>query len=152
MGTSGKTYCHYLVFQLPAKILRAHGLNFGHKVWVTLDRTIGQRYPSLYVDLTRDEDKAREIGLRLEGTTEADVSPWGTLLTHQNGEQRKKFIKDFNGKRWRRPATDENYEMISKLNTMLDEIDGCPMSEIESKARRFLLPNAIKGRSKATIT
>jgi len=56
------------------------------------------------------------------------------------------------GKRWRRPITDENYEMIFKLNTMLNEVDGCPMSEVESKARRFLLPNATKGHLKATIT
>lgn len=88
-----------MVFQLLVKILRAHGLKFGHKVRVTLDRTTGQRHPFLFADLARDEDKAREIGLRLEGTTEVDVSPWGTWLTHQNGEQRKKLIKDMNGKR-----------------------------------------------------
>lgn len=87
-----------MVFQLPVKILHAHGLKFGNKVRVTLDRTTGQRHPFLFADLARDEDKAREIGLRLEGTTEVDVSPRRAWLTHQNGEQRKKLIKDFDWK------------------------------------------------------
>ena len=77
IGTSGKMYCHCLVFQLPAKNLRAHGLKLGHKVRVTLDRTTGQRYPFLFPDLARDENKAREIGLRLEGRTDVDVNPRG---------------------------------------------------------------------------
>lgn len=44
------------------------------------------------------------------------------------------------------PQTDDNDEMIFKLNTMLDEVDGCPRSRL----RRFLLQNIAKGRSKAT--
>ena len=78
IGTSGKMCCHYLVFQPPAKTLRAHGLKFGRKVRGTLKRITGQRRPFLFADLARDEDQAREIGLRLEGTTEVDVSPRGT--------------------------------------------------------------------------
>lgn len=132
-----------MVFQLPAKILRAHSLKSGHRVRVTLDRTTGQRRPFTFADLARNEDKAREIGLRLEGTTEVDIRPWGTRLTHHSGEQRNKLITDVNGKRWKRPATDDN-EIIFKLNTMLDEVDGCPRSEIEAKARRFLLQNSVK--------
>lgn len=103
-GTSGKTYCHYMVFQLPAKILRAHSLKSGHKVRVTLNWTTGQCHPFAFADLARDEDKAREIGLRFEGTTEVNKRPWGTRLTHQSGEQRNKLITDVNGKRWKRPA------------------------------------------------
>jgi hypothetical protein len=86
IGTFGKIYCHYLVFQLPTKVPRAYGLKSGHKVRVNSDRTVGQRHPFVFTDLARDEDKAREIGLKIKGTTEIDKSPWGTWITHQKGE------------------------------------------------------------------
>ena len=152
IGTSGRFYCHYLTFRQPIKVLRAYGLRSGHKVRVTLDRSVGQRHPFVFADLARDENKARETGLRISGITEIDKIPWETWITKQKGEQRQKLFTDLNGRRRRRPVTGDNDEMISKLNTMLDEVDGCQISEIECKARRFLLQNITKGRPKATVT
>jgi len=76
----------------------------------------------------------------------------GNLVNASEWRAEKEVDKGHEWKTLKRPVTDENNEMIFKLNTMSNEVDGCPMSEVESKARRFILSNATKGRSKATIT